>query len=294
MIKKKAIWIGTLGLATMGMMLPQFVGASTSDETPTMAIEQKEEGKMGHHFKKHLMKDEFQALQDEGYSKKEILKASHIANATDTKIDDVLAHYKSSESWKETAEQFGLDPERHAKRTIGKALHKNIDKEKFEALTDEGYSKEEIMKAMHIAKAADKSVEEVLTDYKETNSWETTMENLGVNKEDLMKHKGHKGKWAKADQYLEKHKEKVITYLNNYSGEDVSKYLENDMHLHHLVGAAVVAELSGEGTSIADVIEFKKGDHTREEFKEKFNFEKEEFHTEMEKVWTEMKASFEE
>lgn len=292
MIKKKAIWIGTLGIATMGMLLPQFAGASTSETSPTIALEQTEDSELGFHFKKHLMKDEFQALQEKGYTKKEILKASHITNASDSDIEEVLQKYNETESWKNTAEHFGLDPELHAKRSIVKALSKDFDKEKFESLLDEGYSKEEIMKAIHIAKAAEKDVAEVLKDYKETESWEETMNDLGVKKEDLMK---HKGKWAKGAKYLEAHKEEVMNYLSEYSGESVEElnaYLEDDLRLHHLVSAAVVAHLSD--STIGEVIEYKKAGHSREEFKEKFTIEKEEFHTEMKKVWTEIKSSIKE
>ncbi|MGM7700324.1 hypothetical protein ACSVDE_01295 [Pseudalkalibacillus sp. Hm43] len=292
MLKKKALWIGTLGLATLGMLSPQFVGASTSGESPSVALEQKEDWKLGFHFKKHLLEDEFQALLDAGYSKKEILKASHITNASDASIEDVLQNYKETGSWKETAEHFGLDPERHMKRSIGKALHKDFNKEKFETLLEDGYTKEEIMKGIHIARAADKTVEEVLEDYKGTNSWEETMNNLGVEKEDLMK---HKGKWAKGAKYLEAHKEEVVNYLSEYTGERVENlngYLENDMRLHHLVRVAVVAHLSD--STISEVIEYKQAGHSREEFKEKFSIEKEEFHTEMKKVWTEIKSSIKE
>ena len=120
MLKKKAIWIGTLSLAAVGLLLPQWADASSSEEgTPTVTLEKQYDEThtdghgFRHPFKKHVMKEEFQVLLDEGYSKKEIMNASMISNASDTKIEEVLKNFKEFGSWSKTAEHYGVNLEKH-------------------------------------------------------------------------------------------------------------------------------------------------------------------------------------
>ncbi|WP_349409747.1 hypothetical protein [Pseudalkalibacillus sp. SCS-8] len=220
-MKKKGVWAGVIGIAALSMVLPQWAGASSdSGDTPTIVMEE-HDGEMNrfghHHFKKHFIKEEFQALLDDGYTKREIFKGLHISHLAEKPIEDVLNIYKETSSWTETAEHFGVDEEK------------------------------------------------------------------------VRKHK-HKHKWKKWQAELDAHKGEILEYLSAYTGKEVQElngYLVDEIGLRHLIGAAVISKVSG--TDLTEVLNYKKEGHTREEFAEHFNLDKEEFKAEMKKVHSDIK-----
>ena len=75
-----------------------------------------------HHF---ISKEEVKRLSDQGYSKKEIFTAAHIAKFAGKNIDDVLKTYKeNNSSWSKTSEHYGFNMEK-----LKKGFHE--EKEKF-------------------------------------------------------------------------------------------------------------------------------------------------------------------
>ena len=101
----------------------------------------------------------------------------------------------------------------------------------------------------------------------------------------------HKAKWEERKQQMEAHKGEILTYLSQYTGKnvkDLEGYLNDDIHLPHLIGAAVISHVSKK--DLSEVIKYKKEEHSREEFAAQFNIDKKEFMNEMTKVKTDIQS----
>ncbi|WP_408009682.1 hypothetical protein ACJROX_05100 [Pseudalkalibacillus sp. A8] len=222
-MKKKSFWAAALGLAVIGMLLPQYTEAATTN------------------MNESIMADE--AREVEGHKE-------HISHRP--------------------------------------AIHHKFDKREIHSLLKKGHSKEDVFQAAHIARHSEKRIEEVLTYYKRSKSWEQTAEHFGVSPEKVAE---QRAKWKAHKKKFEQHKDEILSYLGEYSNKDVSElksYLKEDVRLHHLVKAVVVAKLSD--NDLKAVIQYKKQGHSREEMMEHFNVNHDQMHAEMKKVWSEIKS----
>ncbi|MCF6411195.1 hypothetical protein [Pseudalkalibacillus salsuginis] len=171
------------------------------------------------------------------------------------------------------------------------AIHHKSDMREIHSLLEKGHSKEDVFQAAHIARLSKKRIEEVLTYYKKSKSWEQTAEHFGVSPEKVAE---HRAKWKAHKKQFEQHKEEILGFLEKYTNKDVSElkgYLKEDVRLHHLVKAAVVAKLSDK--DLKAVIQYKKQGHSREEMMNHFNVNHDEMDAEMKKVWSEIKSIME-
>ncbi|MBP2241033.1 putative HicB family RNase H-like nuclease [Cytobacillus eiseniae] len=164
--------------------------------------------------------------------------------------------------------------------------HHFIDEAEFQRLVDDGYTKKEIIRAAHIAKYADKKIDDVLKIYKENNSsWEKTAEHFGINTEE-MKKKCHEHK----EKFLEEHKEDVIENVAEYSGKteaEIESWNKDGVSLGFIVGGAAMAKASN--NDLADLIKQKKAGQSFKEIKKSLNLDKEAFHAEMKVLMKQIK-----
>ncbi|MDM5153539.1 hypothetical protein QUF88_06730 [Bacillus sp. DX1.1] len=99
-----------------------------------------------HH--KLISEEQLKSLEQQGYQKHEIWKAAHLAKITKQDINTVLAYYKQTKSWEDTAKHFGVDP---------KKLHKHhMSKEMKEAL---------LQKVAEMQKSTPEQVKKTMKDY---------------------------------------------------------------------------------------------------------------------------------
>lgn len=156
--------------------------------------------------------------------------------------------------------------------------HHFISKEEVKRLSEQGYSKKEIYTAAHIAKFADKNIEDVLKTYKENNSsWAKTTEHYGINMEKLKK-SFHEEK----EKYLAENKETVIENVAEYSGkteEEIEGWVDKGISLRFIVGAAALAKASNK--DIAELIKLKEEGKSYKDLRKSLNPDKKQFHEEM-------------
>lgn len=127
--------------------------------------------------------------------------------------------------------------------------HKEVRK-KIKEFEERGYKRENIRKAILIAKHADVEPQKVLDTYQETNSWQATAKTFGVDYEKIKQH--HQ---EKVQEFFKKNKPQILKELAAYTGKDQTElagYLDKDVPLKTLMKAAVVAKLSE--TELKDII----------------------------------------
>jgi hypothetical protein len=115
-MNKKFLLLLSFCILLLGTALS--VNAETAPKGKSPAQEQKHE----HH---HRMIDEslMKSLQEQGFTKKEIFIAAHIAKFSNKQVADVLTFYKkNNSSWEKTAQQYGVDLEKIKKH------HHHMDK----------------------------------------------------------------------------------------------------------------------------------------------------------------------
>lgn len=156
--------------------------------------------------------------------------------------------------------------------------HHFIKKEDFQRLLDQGYSKKEILKAGHIAKYANKNVDEVLKTYKDNeSSWEKTAEQYGLDLKKI-KQKYHEDK----EKFLEENKDTVIENVVEYSGKtekDIRSWLDEGVSLRFIVGGAALAKASNK--DLSELIKLHKEGQSLKVIKKNLQFEHEKMHSEM-------------
>lgn len=156
--------------------------------------------------------------------------------------------------------------------------HHFISKEEVKRLTEQGYSKKEIFTAAHIAKFADKNIEDVLKTYKENgSSWAKTTEHYGFNMEKLKK-SYHEEK----ESFLAANKETVIENVAEYSGkteDEIEGWVDKGISLRFIVGAASLAKASNK--DLAEIIKLKEEGQTYKDIRKSFNPDKKQLHEEM-------------
>ncbi|KMJ57991.1 hypothetical protein AB685_14285 [Bacillus sp. LL01] len=157
------------------------------------------------------------------------------------------------------------------------------DKDKFKQLEKDGYKKHDIFHAMHLAKLANKDVEEILKYYKQSQSWEATAEHFNVEADLLKKH--HHRHSKRYNEYLEQNKDKIVPYLSTYLNKDqadLEKYLNEGTKMHTLVKASILSKLAD--VDIADILAKKENGQSFKEIAEELNVDKEEIFTEIKKL----------
>lgn len=164
--------------------------------------------------------------------------------------------------------------------------HHFIKKEEVKRLSEQGYSKKEIYTAAHIAKFADKSVDDVLKTYKENNSsWEKTSEQYGFNMEKLKK-SYHEEK----EKFLAENKETVIENVAEYSGkteEEIVGWVDKGIPLRFIVGAAALAKASNK--DLAELIKLKEEGQSYKDIRKSLNPDKKQLHEEMKSLMMKIK-----
>lgn len=158
--------------------------------------------------------------------------------------------------------------------------HKLIDCDKAEELKEKGYSKQDIFMGAMLGKKADKSIDDVLAMYKENKSWKKTAEQLGIDMEEFKKIDSMR-QW---EEFVKANEEKVKVYLAKYAGkkpEEIEKYIEDELPLRFLIGAAALAKLSDK--KLEDIIASKKEGESFHDMMEDLNVSKEDLHKELNK-----------
>ncbi|UII56823.1 hypothetical protein LS684_05110 [Cytobacillus spongiae] len=162
---------------------------------------------------------------------------------------------------------------------------KLVNAEKVKELEEKGYTKKEIFKGAHLAKRAEKSVDEVLAYYKENNSsWVDTANHYNVEL-------NHLGKKKKKLAFVEENMDEILLKLAEYTNtnqEELSNYLNDDMKLKELMVAAVLSTLSN-----SDLDEILKLHNEGTTFKEQMSeqgIDHTQFHEEMKKLREEIKT----
>lgn len=168
--------------------------------------------------------------------------------------------------------------------------HKLIDCEKMEELKKEGYSKQDIFMAAMLAKKGDKKIDEVLASYKKHSSWEKTAKELGISTEDYEEIASMQ-EWR---QFVKENRDGVIDYLATYTDkkpEDISGYLNEDISLRFLIGAAVLAKLSDK--SLDEMVSDKKEGKSFHDLMDELDIDEDDLHKELDKFKTNMKKEIE-
>jgi hypothetical protein len=160
--------------------------------------------------------------------------------------------------------------------------HLHISQDDFFKLEKLGYTKHDIIKAAHIAKHANKSVESVLSYFKKHPSWDETAKHFGV---DLEKIKA---------EHIEKHrqlyKDKIVKFLSSYTNhtpKEINQYLQNDVDLHFLIVAAAIEKTSN--TDLSKIIQYKKDGKSFDEIMNSVNADPKVVFEEVKKIHHEIK-----
>lgn len=133
--------------------------------------------------------------------------------------------------------------------------HRLIENEKIEELTSLGFTKKEIFMGALIGKQTNKSVEEVLTLYKEKQSWEETAKQLGISLDELKKIDSMH-RWS---ELLKENRKEIVEYLATYSNRsesDIGADLDENISLRFLIGASAIAKISNK--DVNDIIALRK------------------------------------
>lgn len=155
--------------------------------------------------------------------------------------------------------------------------HDFIKQDEMDRLLKEGHSKKDILKAAHIAKYADKNIDEVLKTYKEKGSWEETAQHYGLDLE-KMKKDCHE----KKEKFLQEHKDDVIDEVAEYTGkteEEINGWVNNGVPLRFIVAGAAMAKASGK--DLSEIVQMKQDGKSFKEIMEGLGVNKEKMHQEM-------------
>lgn len=164
--------------------------------------------------------------------------------------------------------------------------HKLIDCEKAKELKAKGYSKQDIFMGAMLAKKAKKEIDEVLSMYKENKSWEKTAEQLGMDMEEFKRIDAMR-EWG---QFVKENPEVVKEHLASYTNikmEDIQAYIDEDIPLRFLIGAAVMAKLSDK--KLEEIVTYKKDGKSFHDIMKELDISKEELHEELQKFRTDIK-----
>ncbi len=133
--------------------------------------------------------------------------------------------------------------------------HHFVNEGDLKRLLDQGYSKEEILKAAHIAKFSNKKIDDVLNVYKKNDSsWEKTAEHFGLDLKKL-KEQFHVHK----EKYLQDHKDEVIENVAEYSGkteDEIKAWADEGISLRFIVIGAAISKVSNK--DLSEVIKMNK------------------------------------
>ncbi|MCM3094429.1 MULTISPECIES: hypothetical protein [unclassified Cytobacillus] len=173
------------------------VNAETAPREKSPSQEEKHE----HH---HRIIDEslMKSLQEQGFTKKEIFIAAHIAKFSNKKVEDVLSFYKkNNSSWEKTAKQYGVDIEKikkHHHHHMEKFLetHKEAVLQKvseysgkspqvLQTYLDKGVPLRFLVSGAAVAKAANKDLDEIIQMREQGKSLLNIKTELNLDKEQI-------------------------------------------------------------------------------------------------------------
>ncbi|MFB6465195.1 hypothetical protein ACE38V_00110 [Cytobacillus sp. Hz8] len=182
----------------------------------------------------------------------------------------------SSQAAKET-----INPEGDA--NTGQHQHHHmqlIDPDTVEDLMEEGYTKKDIFIALHIAKKANKEIEDVLSFYKKNKkSWDVTAKHFGVNLEEFKRMR------QMNCQFFVKNKEAIVQSLAKYTNkqpEQFQAYIKDDISLRFLVAGAAISKLSGK--DLEEIVKLKKQGQSLHDIVDDLDIDHNQFHEEMKKI----------
>ncbi|KON89608.1 hypothetical protein AF332_24150 [Sporosarcina globispora] len=176
--------------------------SSANAETAPKGQSPAQEHKHEHH---HRMIDEslMKSLQEQGFTKKEIFIAAHIAKFSNNQVADVLTFYKNNySSWEKTAHQYGVDIEKIKKHQhhMDKFLESNkqIVLQKvsdysgkspkvLQGYLDKGIPLRFLISGAAMAKAANKDLGEIIQMKEQGKSFPEIKKELNVDKEQIHK-----------------------------------------------------------------------------------------------------------
>ncbi|MBU8880064.1 hypothetical protein BGM26_13865 [Bacillus sp. FJAT-29790] len=158
--------------------------------------------------------------------------------------------------------------------------HHFVKEGDFERLLKQGYTKKEIYKAAHIAKYAEKKVDDVLKIYKDYgSSWEKTTQHFGVDLQKIKKHHHH------MEKYLQQHKGTVIENVAEYTGKtkkEIDSWLNEGISLRFIVGGAAMAKASNK--DLKEVIKLKQAGKSFKQIKQELKIDDAKMRDEMKKL----------
>ena len=193
-MNKKLLFVLSFCIILMGAALS--VNAETAPKEQSPAQEQKHE----HH---HRMIDESQmkSLLEQGFTKKEIFIAAHIAKFSNKQVADVLAFYKkNNSSWEKTAQQYGVDLDKIKKHPhhMDKFLetNKQVVMQKvseysgkspqvLQGYLDKGVPLRFLISGAAMAKAANKDLNEIIQMKEQGKSMPEIKKELNLEKEQI-------------------------------------------------------------------------------------------------------------
>lgn len=122
----------------------------------------------------------------QGYTPRDVFRAALIAKAGGQSVDKVLSYKTADTTWHYVMSKAGVTEQQLQKTreeifADAVAQQTDIDKSKVESLIDQGYRGRDIVAAAQLAKASNKSVDDVLGMKKINNDWRDVAESLGVN-----------------------------------------------------------------------------------------------------------------
>ncbi|URM32199.1 hypothetical protein LLY41_17690 [Cytobacillus firmus] len=155
------------------------------------------------HEHHHRLIDEslMKSLQEQGFTKREIFIAAHIAKFSNKQVTEVLAFYKeNNSSWEKTAQQYGVDLEKIKKHHhhMDKFLEANREvvlqkvseysgksTQVLQGYLDKGVPLRFLVSGAAIGKAANKDFGEIVQLMEQGNSLQEIKTELNVDKEEI-------------------------------------------------------------------------------------------------------------
>ncbi|MFD1019157.1 hypothetical protein [Thalassobacillus hwangdonensis] len=191
MMKKMIVAAFTIGM--LGITFP--VTISHADHHTTV------HGEM--HENKAEFHEQFRDLVKQGYTKKDIVRAFHIAKKSGEDVEEILKHHKETQSWEKTAEHYGVDLEKmkeeyRAKREAFIEDHKDAimsqlseytgkTEKELNELIESGVPISFLVKASIVSKVAETDFDKLVAAKRKGKSFKEMTEDLNIDQEALHK-----------------------------------------------------------------------------------------------------------
>ncbi|MCM3706286.1 MULTISPECIES: hypothetical protein [Cytobacillus] len=181
-----------------------FLAGGTLSVNAETAPSEKSPGHQEKHEHHHRIIDEplMKSLQEQGFTKREIFIAAHIAKFSNKQVTEVLTFYKeNNSSWEKTAKQYGVDIEKikkHHHHHMEKFLetHKEAVLQKvseysgktpqvLQTYLDKGVPLRFLVSGAAVAKAANKDLDEIIQMREQGKSLLNIKTELNLDKEQI-------------------------------------------------------------------------------------------------------------